>query len=131
MASGFSMIETVISLALSLVVSSTALSLVRPFGLAARTVPEAADVQQRARVAADRRQSPMHFPPAAQLPDGVSSQFLATSTFPLHGGMDPLPAPRIQGSNRKRYAMQGNVPTRARRRDAFAAGRVHGFCARL
>lgn len=53
MSSGFSMIETVISLALSLVVSSTALSLVRPFGLAARTVPAVADVQQRARVAAD------------------------------------------------------------------------------
>ena len=40
MASGFSMIETVISLALSLVVSSTALSLVRPFGLAARTADD-------------------------------------------------------------------------------------------
>lgn len=53
MASGFSMIETVISLALSLVVSSTALSLVRPFGVAARAVPEAADIEQRARVAAD------------------------------------------------------------------------------
>lgn len=52
-ADGFTLIETLVALALTMVVTGTALSLLAPASRASVTQPEVMDVQQRARVAAE------------------------------------------------------------------------------
>jgi len=53
MSPGFSLVESLIALALTMTVTGTALTLVTPASRAAMTQPEVMDVQQRARVAAE------------------------------------------------------------------------------
>lgn len=50
---GFSLIETLVALALTMAVTGTAMALVMPASRASQTQPEVMDVQQRARVAAE------------------------------------------------------------------------------
>lgn len=52
-AAGFTLVETLIALTLTLVVTGSALSLMAPASRASSTQPEVMDVQQRARVAAE------------------------------------------------------------------------------
>lgn len=53
MSEGFSLVESLIALVLTMTVTGTALTLVTPASRAAMTQPEVMDVQQRARVAAE------------------------------------------------------------------------------
>ena len=50
---GFSLVETLVALVLTLMVTGTAMALVMPASRVSQTQPEVMDVQQRARVAAE------------------------------------------------------------------------------
>lgn len=84
---GFSLIELLIALGLALVVTAGVFALVNPSGDMWRTQPEAADVQQRLRAAADalwRDVLVAGAPP--ELLGGVSSPIASAAVFPMRVG---------------------------------------------